>query len=81
MRLRVSLSNHAQPERVPQRGWDKPVGAISITTGSDARPQVNTGTRSIATGDEDEMDDLDVQRVQVVLRGRRKPRGGPGVSP
>lgn len=27
------------------------------------------------------LDDLDVRRVQVVLRGRRKPRGAPGVSP
>lgn len=39
--------------------------ALSITSSSDARPQVGTGTRSIATGDEDEMDDLDVQRRKL----------------
>lgn len=40
---------------------------LSITNSSDARPQVGsgTGTRSIATGDEDEMDDLDVQRRKL----------------
>lgn len=27
------------------------------------------------------LDDFEVRRVQVVLRGRRKPRAGPGVSP
>lgn len=39
--------------------------ALSITSSSDARPQVGGGTRSIATGDEDEMDDLDVQRRKL----------------
>ncbi|MDP3238253.1 MAG: TetR family transcriptional regulator [Myxococcales bacterium] len=38
---------------------------LSITSSSDARPQVGNGTRSIATGDEDEMDDLDIQRRKV----------------
>jgi hypothetical protein len=38
---------------------------ISITSGSDARPQVGSGTRSIATGDEDEMEDLDIQRRKL----------------
>ena len=38
---------------------------LSITSSSDARPQVGGGTRSIATGDEDEMDDLDVQRRKL----------------
>jgi hypothetical protein len=38
---------------------------ISITAGSDARPQVGSGTRSIATGDEDEMEDLDIQRRKL----------------
>ncbi len=38
---------------------------LSITSSSDARPQVGAGTRSIATGDEDEMDDLDVQRRKL----------------
>lgn len=51
------------PSGVASGGLDSK--AISITTGSDARPQVGTGTRSIATGDEDEMDDLDVQRVKL----------------
>jgi hypothetical protein len=51
------------PSGVASGGLDSK--AISITTGSDARPQVGAGTRSIATGDEDEMDDLDVQRVKL----------------
>ena len=38
---------------------------LSITSSSDARPQVGNGTKSIATGDEDEMDDLDIQRRKV----------------
>lgn len=38
---------------------------LSITSSSDARPQVGSGTKSIATGDEDEMDDLDIQRRKV----------------
>ena len=38
---------------------------LSITSSSDARPQIGTGTKSIATGDEDEMDDLDIQRRKV----------------
>ncbi|MDX2008643.1 MAG: TetR family transcriptional regulator [Myxococcaceae bacterium] len=38
---------------------------IAITSGSDARPQVGGGTRSIATGDEDEMEDLDIQRRKL----------------
>ncbi len=38
---------------------------LSITSSSDARPQIGSGTKSIATGDEDEMDDLDIQRRKV----------------
>lgn len=38
---------------------------LSITSGSDARPQVGGGSRSIATGDDDEMDDLDIQRRKL----------------
>lgn len=51
-------------------GGSSPSGAldsrgVSITSSSDARPQVGAGTRSIATGDDDEMDDLDVQRTRL----------------
>ena len=58
----------------PQPGMEKSSGTangaldsrgLSITSSSDARPQVGGGTRSIATGDEDEMDDLDVQRRKL----------------
>lgn len=58
----------------PQAGGAKSSGiangaldsrALSITSSSDARPQVGGGARSIATGDEDEMDDLDVQRRKL----------------
>jgi hypothetical protein len=63
----------------PQAGFDgtpggsaAPLGkgpldsrGISISSGSDARPQVGGGTRSIATGDEDEMEDLDIQRRKL----------------
>lgn len=38
---------------------------VTITSSSDARPQVGNGSRSIATGDEDEMDDLDIQRRKL----------------
>jgi len=38
---------------------------LSITSSSDARPQVGGSARSIATGDEDEMDDLDIQRRKL----------------
>ncbi|MBL8919860.1 MAG: TetR family transcriptional regulator [Myxococcaceae bacterium] len=38
---------------------------VSITSSSDARPQIGAGSRSIATGDEDEMEDLDVQRRKL----------------
>lgn len=38
---------------------------VSITSSSDARPQIGSGSRSIATGDEDEMEDLDVQRRKL----------------
>lgn len=38
---------------------------LSITSSSDARPQIGSGTRSIATGDDDEMDDLDIQRRKL----------------
>jgi hypothetical protein len=64
----------------PQAGFDGTTGGsaaapsgngpldsrgISISSGSDARPQVGGGTRSIATGDEDEMEDLDIQRRKL----------------
>jgi hypothetical protein len=38
---------------------------LSITSSSDARPQIGGGTKSLATGDEDEMDDLDIKRRKV----------------
>lgn len=37
---------------------------VSITSSSDARPQIG-GQRAIATGDDDEMDDLDIQRRKL----------------
>jgi hypothetical protein len=52
-----------QNEGVAPGGLDS--RGVSITSSSDARPQIGTGSRSIATGDEDEMDDLDVQRRKL----------------
>lgn len=40
-------------------------GGVRRTEGSDARPQVGRGTGAIATGDDDDINDLEVQRAKV----------------
>ncbi len=57
-------ANEAVPQSGTAAGGLDSKG-ITITSSSDARPQVGNGSKSIATGDEDEMDDLDIKRRKL----------------
>lgn len=60
-----SVTNDAAPQANGTAAGGLDSKGITITSSSDARPQVGNGSKNIATGDEDEMDDLDIQRRKL----------------
>lgn len=61
----AAAGRDAAPPAAPPVSGGVDSGGVRKTEGSDARPQVGKGKATIATGDDDDINDLEVQRAKV----------------